>query len=116
MAIKIVEERTCDWCGGDDPDGLHTHRLVFDRRAVEVELHNLCQEDATLLWLLEHGRRPTAAQIEAAAAKEQRIPCPFCGKPCVSYMGVTQHITRSHADLDPDERRRALFKIKEGLK
>ena len=104
MAIRIVEEKSCDWCGGDDPDGLKTHRLVWDKRAVEVEIHDGCIEEANITWLIEHGRKATAAEVKAASNGVNQLRCPECSKPCSGSMGLAQHLAGSHPHLSKDVR------------
>lgn len=59
MATKEVVVLTCDLCGAEG-DGVETHSLVVDGKAVDIEL---CARQWTalekrLLPALEAGRRP----------------------------------------------------------
>lgn len=114
MAVEIIQHKTCDWCGGDDEVGLHTHRLVWDRKAVEVEVHHGCMEEANIPWLLEHGRKATVADV-ASANGAHRITCPVtgCGKASAGTMGFAQHLAGSHPAIPKDERQQMVQTAKE---
>lgn len=119
MSIEVVRLARCDWCNeeGTEDNPAHTHRLVFDKVARELELHDPCQEEATLSYLIEKGRKPSPAEI-AAVSNTPRIHCPApgCRKYGNGYMGLAQHMARAHQDIPADERQEMLEVIKESQK
>lgn len=112
MSVKIIEERACDWCGGEhtEEDPVLTHALSLDKQTREVDLHVPCLADSGVSFLIEHGRK-----TGSVATAQPIFWCPICKRPCKGYMGVAQHLAQGHKDVPEKDRKAMLAEIRAGL-
>jgi hypothetical protein len=89
MSIEVIRRMTCDWCGGDEEtESVDTHTLGWDKRTVQIDVHATCEADASIEWLLDHGRKVDSN--DKVTAPKPKVRCDMCGH-VVTSMGRGMH-------------------------